>query len=424
MTKKNAIRVRNLGKKYRLGGVEQHYNLREMITHSLKTPSRILHPSPPAEEFWALKDVSFEVEAGEAVGIIGRNGAGKSTLFKILSRITSPTTGMVELYGRVGSLLEIGTGFHPDMTGRENIYLNGSILGMKKSEIEQKFDEIVNFSEIEKFIDTPVKRYSSGMYVRLAFSVAAHLEPEILLIDEVLAVGDALFQKKCLDKMSDVAKEGRTIVFISHNMAAIKYLCDTCILINDGSIQQKGDSGKVIEFYMENVKGTTVVADSIYSIDPNKSAQITRIQLVNKNGNTTSTFNILDPFEIRFEYEITEYYSQLYMVCELRTIEGIDVLMTIDSDWDNFHNQKMNDHFPKDPGKYQATIKFPAPFLDTGIYEFDISLRNDLFRIDEKKEIQFEILDQGSFVSYVRKRGRGEIICIPMEWEVNKISGS
>ena len=175
MTEKIAIRVSHLGKKYRLGGVEQHYNLREMITHSLKTPSRILHPSPPVEEFWALKDVSFEVEAGEAVGIIGRNGAGKSTLFKILSRITSPTTGTVELYGRVGSLLEVGTGFHPDMTGRENIYLNGSILGMKKSEIEQKFDEIVKFSEIEKFIDTPVKRYSSGMYVRLAFAVAAHL---------------------------------------------------------------------------------------------------------------------------------------------------------------------------------------------------------------------------------------------------------
>jgi len=219
MPGKIAICVSHLGKQYQLGGLQEQYlTFRDAIVNTLKAPINAFHPSKSTEMFWALKDVSFEVERGDVVGIIGRNGAGKSTLLKILSRITTPTEGNVELHGRVGSLLEVGTGFHPEMTGRENIYLNGSILGMKKTEIDEKFDEIVRFSEIEKFLDTPVKRYSSGMYVRLAFAVAAHLEPEILLVDEVLAVGDVGFQKKCLGKMGEVAKEGRTVLFVSHNM--------------------------------------------------------------------------------------------------------------------------------------------------------------------------------------------------------------
>lgn len=214
------VSVSHLGKKYRLGGPQVSYKtLRDAVVQSLKAP---FHRGLPIEGFWALKDVTFEVQEGEVIGIIGRNGAGKSTLLKILSRITLPTEGMVDLYGRVGSLLEVGTGFHPELSGRENIYLSGSILGMTKQEIDQKFDEIVRFSEIEKFIDTPVKRYSSGMYVRLAFAVAAHLDTDILLIDEVLAVGDAEFQKKCLGKMGSITNEGRTILFVSHNMAAIQ----------------------------------------------------------------------------------------------------------------------------------------------------------------------------------------------------------
>jgi lipopolysaccharide transport system ATP-binding protein len=232
-----AIRVEGLGKQYRLGGPRERYDtLRDQIRKwsslrgLLRRATRAEHRPP----FWALKDVSFEVEPGEVVGIIGRNGAGKSTLLKILSRITEPTEGAADIHGRVGSLLEVGTGFHPELTGRENVYLNGAILGMRRAEIGRKFDEIVAFAEVEKFIDTPVKHYSSGMYMRLAFAVAAHLEPEILIVDEVLAVGDAEFQKKCLGKMGDVAKSGRTVLFVSHNMQTIANLCQLCICLKDG----------------------------------------------------------------------------------------------------------------------------------------------------------------------------------------------
>jgi lipopolysaccharide transport system ATP-binding protein len=242
MSDEIAIHVRGLGKKYTIGGPQEKYlTLRDAIANSVKASfGRLTRQGTDksTNEFWALKDVSFDVYQGEVVGIIGRNGAGKSTLLKILSQITTPTEGEVDIYGRVGSLLEVGTGFHPELTGRENIFLSGSILGMKKREIEDKLDEIVKFSEIEKFIDTPVKRYSSGMYIRLAFSVAAHMDTEIMLIDEVLAVGDAAFQKKCLGKMGDVAKVGRTVLFVSHNMNAIEQLCKSCILLESGEIKK------------------------------------------------------------------------------------------------------------------------------------------------------------------------------------------
>jgi lipopolysaccharide transport system ATP-binding protein len=249
-----AIRVSHLGKKYTIGGPQEKYRtFRDAIVNSAKAPFRRLSSSEPPQEFWGLKDVSFDVEPGEVVGIIGRNGAGKSTLLKILSRITSPTEGTVDLYGRVGSLLEVGTGFHPELTGRENIFLSGSILGMKRREIDSKLDEIVKFSEIEKFLDTPVKRYSSGMYVRLAFAVAAHMDTEILLIDEVLAVGDAAFQKKCLGKMGDVAtKEGRTVLFVSHNMAAVQQLCLKIILLQNGKNMGCFETSEGIGRYLTN----------------------------------------------------------------------------------------------------------------------------------------------------------------------------
>jgi len=248
-----AIRVSHLGKKYTIGGPQEKYlTFRDAIVNSVKAPfRRFSSHSPQPEVFWALKDVSFDVERGEVVGIIGRNGAGKSTLLKILSRITSPSEGTVDLYGRVGSLLEVGTGFHPELTGRENIFLSGSILGMKRREIDAKLDDIVKFSEIEKFLDTPVKRYSSGMYVRLAFAVAAHMDTEILLVDEVLAVGDAQFQKKCIGKMGDVAaKEGRTVLFVSHNLAAVKKLCPRSILLDKGAIVCDSNSENVIKQYL------------------------------------------------------------------------------------------------------------------------------------------------------------------------------
>ena len=263
-----AIRVENLSKQYTIVAARsRHDTLRDQIMYGLKSMfHRNGHPSsvsglpssvsPHTDTFWALKDVSFEVREGDVVGIIGRNGAGKSTLLKILSRITKPTSGYARICGRVGSLLEVGTGFHPELTGRENIYLNGAILGMKKTEIDRKFDEIVAFAETEKFIDTPVKHYSSGMYLRLAFAVAAHLEPEILIVDEVLAVGDARFQKKCLNKMQDVGHQGCTVLFVSHNMPAITRLCERVILLDGGRVFQDGPSHHVVSAYLNSGLGT------------------------------------------------------------------------------------------------------------------------------------------------------------------------
>jgi len=265
-----AVRVNGLGKRYRLGGPERTTTLREALVHAVTSPARLFRRRTLASgngqthpHIWAVKDVSFEVRSGDVVGLIGRNGAGKSTLLKILSRITDPTEGEAEIEGRVGSLLEVGTGFHPELTGRENIFLNGALLGMRKAEIDSKFKQIVAFSEMEEFLDTPVKRYSSGMFTRLAFAVAAHLEPEILIVDEVLAVGDAAFQKKCLGKMEDVAKEGRTVLFVSHNMAAVQSLCRRAVLLEHGKVVTQGDVQPVIEAYLKSAMavGSTAIAE-------------------------------------------------------------------------------------------------------------------------------------------------------------------
>jgi len=252
------IRVEGLGKRYRIGEAVSYRNLRKAVANVATAPLRWMGKGAVNDNdnhIWALRDVSFEVNRGEVVGLIGRNGAGKSTVLKILSRITEPTEGRAEIYGRVGSLLEVGTGFHPELTGRENIYLNGTILGMKKAEIHGKFDEIVDFSELEQFVDTPVKRYSSGMYTRLAFAVAAHLEPEILIVDEVLAVGDTGFQKKCLGKMQDVAKGGRTVLFVSHNLSAVESLCTRAIYLRKGRVAEVGSTRQVLDAYMLQVSG-------------------------------------------------------------------------------------------------------------------------------------------------------------------------
>ena len=261
MKENEVIMVDSIAKKYVIGQEKPEDQLSEAITNFIKNPLGFLRSSNSAtySDFWALKDISFNVKKGEVIGIIGKNGAGKSTLLKILSRITEPTNGLIKLKGRVSSLLEVGTGFHPELTGRENINLNGSILGMNKKEIESKFEDIVEFSGVSKFLDTPVKRYSSGMYVRLAFAVAAHLEPEILLVDEVLAVGDAAFQKKCLGKMSSVSKEGRTIFFVSHNMAAIQSLCQRTILIDKGQIAFDGDTETAISRYLRDVREESII---------------------------------------------------------------------------------------------------------------------------------------------------------------------
>lgn len=268
------IKVENLGKKYQLKHQTGDYlALRDRLTDIYKLPLKILNRqkySKEKEDFWALKNINFEIQAGEAVGIIGRNGAGKSTLLKILSRITPPTTGKITLHGRIASLLEVGTGFHPELTGRENIFLNGAILGMRRNEINKKFDEIVSFAEIDQFLDTPVKRYSSGMYVRLAFAVAAHLEPEILLVDEVLAVGDVQFQKKCLGKMKNVAEGGRTVLFVTHNMQAIQMLCQKAIFLDKGTLVSMDKVDKQVEAYLKSTNKKNVIdTNNTIKITPN-----------------------------------------------------------------------------------------------------------------------------------------------------------
>jgi len=308
------IKVENLGKKYIIGHQKQRYDdsLRDAMTHTARGIwQRVRHPLSPnresvdLEELWALKDIDFEVQQGERLGIIGRNGAGKSTLLKILSRITEPTTGKVRIKGRVSSLLEVGTGFHPELTGRENIFLNGAILGMTRQEVKRKFDEIIAFAELEKFLDTPVKRYSSGMYVRLAFAVAAHLEPEILIVDEVLAVGDAQFQKKCLGKMEDVAKEGRTVLFVSHNMGAISNLCESCILLSAGNIEKQGQTRQVVDFYLEIACSTDDITLDMRT--ERKGCGPVRIVDFsihrNLNQNSVSELFVYDPMYLRLTLE-------------------------------------------------------------------------------------------------------------------------
>jgi lipopolysaccharide transport system ATP-binding protein len=327
-----AIEAHDLGKRYRIGERERYYTLRDSLAQlcsrplrwlrkgeplngaahvaALDTPSLLTCREPRSDFIWALKDISLEIRRGEVIGIIGRNGAGKSTLLKILSRITEPSAGEARVHGRVGSLLEVGTGFHPELTGRENIYLNGAILGMKKSEIERKFDEIVSFAEIEKFLDTPVKHYSSGMYMRLAFSVAAHLEPDILLVDEVLAVGDAAFQKKCLGRMEDVAKEGRTVVFVSHNMAAIQNLCRKCILLDAGSISLEGEASATIETYLAEVRGREI-PDLSSRTDRQGSGWIrfSSVSFFGRNGRIASTFLSGESCEIKLFYRMEKPLS-------------------------------------------------------------------------------------------------------------------
>ena len=290
------IRAEGLGKQYALGRTyDRNRTLRESLVEGASEVLRYLRARGKRDEgteFWALRDVSFEIGAGEAVGLIGGNGAGKSTLLKLLSRITAPTTGRGEIRGRVGSLLEVGTGFHADLTGRENVYLNGAILGMRRREIDRKFDEIVEFAEVERFIDTPVKRYSSGMYLRLAFAVAAHLEPEVLLVDEVLAVGDAAFQKKCLGKMSDVAGEGRTVLFVSHNMDAIQRLCGRALLMESGRLAADGDSREITSLYLARSSPHTAPGEHIDLLDAQRrgsgEARFVEANYRNPRGGATS----------------------------------------------------------------------------------------------------------------------------------------
>jgi homopolymeric O-antigen transport system ATP-binding protein len=334
MEKDIVIRAEGLGKKYIIGhqAENEHYTaLRDVMARTVKGLARsareMIHgqaivPGDTLEDFWALKGINFEIRRGDVVGIIGRNGAGKSTLLKILSRITEPTEGRVEIRGRVASLLEVGTGFHPELTGRENIYLNGAILGMTRAEIRRKFDEIVEFAEVEKFLDTPVKRYSSGMYVRLAFAVAAHLEPEVLVVDEVLAVGDAEFQKKCLGKMGEVAGHGRTVLFVSHNMGAVERICQEGIFLENGRIKVRERISNCIEEYLNSGLGSTVGHIIRFPSDADGRAYVTRIELLDGAGNPLRRPCTWGFVRFRIYFTSTENISNGSVVLYLSTNQG------------------------------------------------------------------------------------------------------
>jgi lipopolysaccharide transport system ATP-binding protein len=364
-----AIRVENLGKLYQIGHrLTRYETLRDRIALFARSPFRHLKyfgtrlQKRDTDFIWAIKDVSFEVRRGEIVGIIGRNGAGKSTLLKILSRITEPTEGYAEIHGRLGSLLEVGTGFHPELTGRENIYLNGAILGMRKAEIDRKFDEIVAFAEIEKFLDTPVKRYSSGMYVRLAFAVAAHLEPEILLVDEVLAVGDAAFQKKCLGKMGDVAKEGRTVLFVSHNMRAITDLCQRCLWINNGKIIQEGAPQQVVLAYLSS--GQPERLDGVITPDMHINATgdvyFRRVALLDRANEPVTTFFFGEPLRILMEYEVCRPVEGMRLIVAIEKLDG--TLVSVLHHTDDPHAYLID----AEPGTYSASMEVALPLMPGG----------------------------------------------------------
>jgi len=329
-------------------------------------------PDEP-DYIWALRDVSFEVKQGEVLGIIGRNGAGKSTLLKILSRTTAPTYGEVRIKGRVASLLEVGTGFHPELTGRENVFLNGAILGMTKAEIRRKFDEIVAFSEVERFIDTPVKRYSSGMYVRLAFAVAAHLDPEILIVDEVLAVGDIAFQKKCLGKMEDVSQHGRTVLFVSHNMASISRLCGRSILLESGSIRQDGQTPDVVSLYFREAiatpprKAWPALAES----PGDEWVRLRSVTVQSKSGEMKNEFDVREEVHIRFEYEVLKEGKCILPKLDLLNQEGAIVFVSQDN---NAHSRTA----PKVPGHYVSTVTIPANLLTEGTFTVSPALATHL----------------------------------------------
>lgn len=331
---KPIIRVNNLSKQYLIGARRAApATFRETFTGVMRSPLKSLRRNGHRDEtLWALKDVTFEISSGEVVGIVGRNGAGKSTLLKILSRITEPTTGRIELYGNVGSLLEVGTGFHPELTGRENIYLNGSILGMSRAEIERKFDEIVEFSEIERFLDTPVKRYSSGMYVRLAFAVAAHLEPEILIVDEVLAVGDTNFQKKCLGKMNQISEEGRTVLFVSHNVTAVRRLCSRTIVINDGTVVADKPTGEALRIYGDLMREKNVDEKTNLSkrlARHSCAVRFTGIKIGDDKGNETFDFMPGDMVRVEVSYRAVETVPDLCIYFALRSGTSGEIVTTL-----------------------------------------------------------------------------------------------
>lgn len=391
------ISVQELSKCYLIGRQEQKgEGLRHVLEKAVRAPLGWIRPGnrgkrPKPEEFWALRDLNIEIKQGEVVGFIGRNGAGKSTLLKVLSRITEPTRGRVRLRGRVASLLEVGTGFHPELTGRENIFLNGAILGMERLEIRRKFDEIVAFAELDRFLDTPVKRYSSGMYVRLAFAVAAHLEPEILIVDEVLAVGDAEFQKKCLAKMDDVGHSGRTVLFVSHNMHAVTRLCSRCILLHQGKVKLDGDSTQVANDYMNSGVATTAVREwpEILAAPGDDVCRLRAVSVRSKVRGVVDSINITEAVGIELEYDVLMPCHTFLPHFALRNHDGVVLFVAVDLDptWRGC---------PRPPGRYVSTGWIPGNMLVEGVMYVQavlMTLDPEVVHTIVEEAVAFRVLD-------------------------------
>ncbi|MDT4898860.1 MAG: lipopolysaccharide transport system ATP-binding protein [Acidobacteriota bacterium] len=391
---KPIIKIEHLGKRYRIGAQQAAYgSLRDTLAGAFRAPLRLWQRKVrvSASSFWAVKDVSFEVQPGEIVGIIGRNGAGKSTLLKLLSRITEPTSGRIELYGRIASLLEVGTGFHPELSGRENIYLNGAILGMARAEIKRKFDEIVAFAEVERFIDTPVKHFSSGMYLRLAFAVAAHLEPEILLVDEVLAVGDSRFQRKCLDKMQEVGRQGRTVLFVSHNMPAITRLCPRTILLDGGRVIGDGPSSQIVGAYLSSGLGTTAerVWADLSTAPGNDIVRLCAVRVRTEDGEVSDALDIRRPLVIEMEYEVLKASHVLTPNFHFYNEEGIYAFIASETD------PAWRDRI-RPEGRYLSTARIPGNLLSEGTLFVGAAIStmsSTTIHFYERDAVAFQVID-------------------------------
>ena len=424
----NAIKVEKLSKRYRIGYEKQARDtfaevITDWVSRTIKNYRRLRNltkfdqSNEEIEDIiWALRDVSFEIKPGEVIGVIGKNGAGKSTLLKILSRITFPTSGIVELNGRVSSLLEVGTGFHPELTGRDNVYLNGTILGITRYEINRKFDEIVDFSGVSKFIDTPVKFYSSGMGVRLAFSVAAHLEPEILLIDEVLSVGDAAFQKKSLGKMEEVSMQGRTVLFVSHNMGAVRSLCSRGLLLEEGALVKDDDVDQVINSYLSSKDVSTAgrLGWSEADAPQDKELILFGIELISKSGEVKTTFQIDEGFEIRIHYEIREEVKNLRLYLRFKTTMGETVFAT-------YEDAQIQEGFNRKPGRYTAICKIPPNILNNLTYRINIGFDSPGHKvlIPGREYLEVDIIDTSDGYRYVKGAFDGPIRPV-VDWNVEE----
>jgi lipopolysaccharide transport system ATP-binding protein len=424
-----AIRVEKLGKQYKIGVAQERYRtLRDALVDGASTPIRRLspgkrHASPDSSSsgrIWALRDISFEVRKGQVLGVIGRNGAGKSTLLKILSRVTDPSEGYAEIHGRVGSLLEVGTGFHPELTGRENILLNGAILGMKRAEIERKFDEIVAFSEVEQFIDTPVKRYSSGMYLRLAFAVAAHLEPEILVVDEVLAVGDAEFQRKCLGKMSDVAQEGRTVLFVSHNMSAILRLTEETIVLDKGKLVMRAATAAAVDYYLSS--GYAQTGERVWTADeiPPEAAPFhpQSLRVLNASRRVVDMARSTEPITVEIEYSLSAAINGLRVGVYLQTTRGEQVFTSFDTD-----SAELYDQFATRPaGHYISRFTLPPDYLNEGRYV--VGVNASTFRVkryfSDEQALIFTV-DPAGAPGMQWHEPRGGVMRPRLEWQIEAL---